>query len=253
MYIPMESTEINTPNRRAAYNVLAVVGFITLVGASLWLAAYSTRYVPTVINRIGSAAVYLGSVFTPSPEPLLSVVPTPTASTTIPFSTASSTKTNTTSKPVEKQAPTAGTKTDSVVPISGTNTTTSLFGYPDLIITIDAVGYLATSSTDSFVTTTTVPGGNRPAVKFTIKNAGTNVTGSWRFSASIPAQTAYVYQSQYQQSLAPGDSIAYTLGFDLANRGVDQTISISVNPDRSVLESNTENNNASAKITILGS
>ncbi|MDD2657453.1 MAG: CARDB domain-containing protein [Candidatus Pacebacteria bacterium] len=243
-----------TRNRRIMLNTLAGIGFITLIGTSLWLAVYSTRFVPGVVNRIGSAAVYLGSVFVPSPEPILSVIPTPTASTTIPFATASSTSTTATStQPVKKPvSTTAGTATNSVTPIGGTSATTALFGYPDLIVSITAVGYLATSSAESFVATTTVPAQSRPAVTFTIKNIGTNMSGSWRFNASIPTQTSYVYLSGPQQSLAPGDSIVYTLGFDQARRGVDQTISISVNPDRSITESNTNNNNASAKLTILG-
>jgi len=136
----------------------------------------------------------------------------------------------------------------SSVPSSGT-----LTGLPDFIVTINEVGYLTTSTTDSFVASSTVPTGNRPAVKFTIKNVGTNTTGSWRFSASIPTQTAYIFQSQPQQSLSPGDSIDYTLGFDQANRGSNQTISITANFDHAVAESNSDNNSNSAKITILGS
>jgi subtilase family serine protease len=90
-------------------------------------------------------------------------------------------------------------------------------------------------------------------VQFIIKNTGTNATGSWRFSAVIPTETAYVYQSVPQQSLNPGESIEYTLGFDQAKAGANQTISINVNFDHSVAESDTTNNGASANITVLGS
>jgi hypothetical protein len=90
------------------------------------------------------------------------------------------------------------------------------------------------------------------AVRFTIKNVGTNVTGQWRWSASIPTESAFIYQSQPQQSLAPGDRIEYTLGFDQAIRGFERTISVSANFDRTVAESNPNNNSASAKITVLG-
>ncbi|MFA6415025.1 MAG: CARDB domain-containing protein [Candidatus Paceibacterota bacterium] len=247
-----------TPANRTVVHVLAVVGFVALIGASMWLAAYSTRYVPAVVGRIGSAAVYLGSLFTPA-EPSLSVISTPVASTTISFGDASSTLATTadpvTSKPVKSVVPTAGEKTNGTYQISGTASAQPavLSGFADLVVNIDTIGYLATSSADSFVANTTVPNGNRPAVRFTIKNIGTNVTGSWRFSASIPTQTAYIYQSQPQQSLAPGDSISYTLGFDQANRGSEQTISVTANFDHTVTESNVNNNSTSAKITILGS
>src|ERR1035437_6779716 len=46
-------------NRTTLIRVLAVIGFIALVGTTMWLAVYSTRYVPTIVGRIGSAAVYL--------------------------------------------------------------------------------------------------------------------------------------------------------------------------------------------------
>jgi subtilase family serine protease len=148
---------------------------------------------------------------------------------------------------------TAGTRTSETIPLGGTVPTGTPYGLPDLTTSITAVGYLATTSADSFVASATVPAGSRPAVRFTIKNTGTNVTGSWRFSASIPTQTAYIFQSQPQQSLAPGDSIDYTLGFDQANRGSNQTISVTANFDNAVAESNKNNNSASAAVTILGS
>jgi hypothetical protein len=134
-----------------------------------------------------------------------------------------------------------------------TSAAPSLFGFPDLVVSIKDIGYLATSSAESFVASSTVPFGSRPAVVFTIKNVGTNATGAWRFSASIPTQTAYIYQSQLQPPLNPGDSIDYTLGFDQANKGANKMISITANFDRTITESNPDNNSASTNITILGS
>lgn len=259
----MNTDQSVTPSRQAAINGLAVVGFIALVAAGIWLAVYSTRFVPTVVNRIGVAAVYLGSVFTPADGPALSVVPSLTASTTILFGTASSSTpatTATTPTPVKPKpiATTPGIETSSTYPMSGTGSTPTLSGLPDLVTTINAVGYSATSSTESsavrksFVASSTVPVGFRPAVKFTIKNIGTNVTGQWRFNASIPTQTAYLYYSPFQQSLNPGDSIDYTLGFDQAIAGSNKMISVSANFDRVIAESDFNNNNASAQLTILG-
>jgi len=249
----MNITSNNTPTRQAVMNGLAVVGFIALVVLGMWLAVYSTRYVPTVANHVGSAAVYLGSVFNKAPAPGLTVVPT--ASTTISFGNASTTGTKATSTVATTPKPnqtTTGIKTSGTYQIGGTSNPT-LSGLPDLIVTIKAVGYLATSSADSFVASSTVPSGSRPAVNFTIKNIGTNIATTWRFSVSIPTQTSYLFQSQYQQSLNPGDSIDYVLGFDQANRGSGQMISVTANFDRTVAESNTHNNYASTSITILGS
>lgn len=258
MYISMNETSNTSPNQTKVIHTLAVVGFIALIGSGMALAVYSTRYVPDVVGRLGSAAVYLGSVFTPAPEASLSVVPT-ASSTIISFGESTSTTTTTTTKTVattesKPVATTAGQKTTTTTQIGGTTVPKStLSGLPDLIVTIKAVGYLNASSTDSFIATSTVPVGNRPAVAFTIKNIGTNKTGAWRFSASIPTQTSYLYQSQLQQALNPGDSIDYTLGFDQANAGAGQTISITANFDNTVVEATTNNNSASAKLTIIGS
>lgn len=247
-----------TPNRQTAINALAVVGFIALIGAAMWLAVYSTRYVPGVVNRIGSAAVYLGSVFN-SGKPSLSVVSTPPTSTTIPFSGASSTvstnedsttvKTPTVTKPVSP--PTAGGEITATYPIGGTSAAVAPYGLPDLAVSIDAVGYLTTASTDSFVANSTIPSGSRPAVKFSIKNVGTNWTGTWRFTATIPTRGTYVYQSESQQSLAPGDSIDYILGFDRASTGTGQQLTITANSDHTVTDSNTANDTGTAYINVI--
>ncbi|MBI5405937.1 hypothetical protein HY972_02780 [Candidatus Kaiserbacteria bacterium] len=253
----MDTPDTHMSARQTATNVLAVVGFIAIIGASLWLAAYSTRFVPSVAGRIGSAAVYLGSIFSSSEEPALSVVSTPAASSTITFGEAVLTTTDEITLPVtppKAPAPTPGAKTSNVYSLGSATTTAPAVqgGLPDLIVNIDAIGYLATTSAESFIASSTVPVHNRPAVAFTIKNVGTGATGTWRWSASIPTQTAYIYQSQPQQSLNPGDRIDYTLGFDQANKGA-QTISITANFDRAVVESNSNNNSASVNVTILGS
>jgi hypothetical protein len=256
----MNTFRTETPTNKAAINGLAVVGFLTLVAAGMWLAVYSTRFVPTVVNGAGEAAVYLGSIFTSAPAPGLSVVSTPVASTTISFGTASSTaSTDATSTPItstssKKVATTAGTKTSNTYQIiSGIPTTVTPYGLPDLTVSIDAVGYLTTASTDSFVISSTVPYGDYPAAMVTVENIGTNWTGTWRLSASFPTRPAYTYESSPLESLAPGESRDYMLHSDRANIGADQIISITVNFDNAAAESNTNNNTASAVVTILGS
>ena len=259
----MDTNTANTSTRQAAIYGLAVVGFITLAALGVSLAVYSARYIPNLpsaIDRLGAAAVSLSQIFTPAPKASLSVIST--ASTTISFGTATSTATGTTStpaipapkKPVSAVPATTDKKTNGAYQMSGTlGTAVSLSGLPDLVVNITAVGYVTATSTDSFVASSTVPSGNHPSVTFTIKNIGTNTTGAWRFSVSIPTSSNSIYQSIPQQSLNPGDYIEYTLSFDQANTGADKMISITANFDYAVGESNTVNNSASTKITILGS
>lgn len=244
----MNTESTRTDTRAVAMYGLAVTGFLALVVAGIWLAVYSTRFVPGVVNNVGAAAVYLGSLFVPSDGAILAVVPT--ASTTISFGEPAVPSTSVTpAATTRKTKPVAGPKTTSVQQISGASAT--LYGLPDLVVSINVIGYLATNSPDSFIEASSVPPGMRPAVSFTIKNIGTNTTGSWRFSASIPTQTAYIYQSKPEDThpLAPGESIDYVLGFDQSNKG-NQTISITADFDNAVNESNNTNNSASVNITV---
>lgn len=239
--------------RETITKALAVVGFIALVGAGVWLAAYSARFVPSAVNGAGEAAVYLGSAFTREPaETPAAAVPSPAASTTIQLggepapapvaSPAPATYTQT--------APAAGMRTTSAYPIGGA--AAPLSGLPDLAVDIDAIGYLATNSAESFIPSSTVPAGSRPAVRFIIENRGANVTGPWRWSAFIPTTSNSLFQSLFQQSLNPGDYIEYVFGFDQAIPGADRLISITANFDRAVAESDMNNNSDFVKMTVLG-
>lgn len=254
----------NTDTRDAAIKGLAVVGFVALVAAGIALAIFTARYVPSTVSRLGAAAVTLSSFFVPRAPANLEVVsdsPTTTASSA---GTATATSTAT---PAANPAPpsatratprTAGPEQTETFPISGAAQTPTLSGLPDLALSSMEVGYLTSTSSDSFIASSTVPVGNRPAVKFTVANIGTNVAGAWRFSASIPAQTPsaqapFVFQSPAQQSLNPGDRIDYVLGFDRTAVGVHQPISVTVNDNRAIAESNYGNDSESQNVTILGS
>jgi hypothetical protein len=250
----MEALTHLSKGRATTIVVLAAVGFVAVLALGIGLASYSTRYVPLVVNRVGAAAVYLSSFFKEAPG--LVVVQTPVSSST-PVETPSvdtptTTPVTTTQPPVVKK-PVKGPSTSGTYPIVTTTAPAHLSGLPDLTVRIDAVGYLATSSTESFIASTTAPSGMRPAVKFSIKNVGTNIAAPWRFTATIPTQSSYLFYSPLQQPLMPGDSIDYILGFDQAVRGVAQPITVVANFDKAVDESDNKNNTAVATITILGS
>jgi uncharacterized membrane protein (UPF0136 family) len=247
--VVMDDTETHTLNRSTVIHTLAVVGFVALIGASMWLAVYSARFIPVVVNRVGGTSAYLSTVFKPVPAPARIVAPaTSTTTTTAIVATATSTVA-TTPKPIPIAPETKANNTYQIV--AGTPVAVAPYGLPDLAVTVTAVGYLESASTDSFVASTTVSSGYRPAVKFTIKNIGTNWTGVWRFSASIPTRGVYIFESDRQQSLASGESIDYTLGFDRALSGTQQIFSITANFDHVVLDSNVTNNSATAYINVL--
>ncbi len=231
------------------------MGFITLIVLGIGLAIYSARFVPTAVSRIGSAAVELSQLFVPASKNNLTVVPQQ-----IPFGTATTTATSTTATATATSTPLPGTavvpaattpgpKTTSTYPAGGTASTATLYGQPDLAVSITDVGYLTNNSTDSFVSGVIVPSGDNAAVKFSVTNIGTNISGSWIFNANLPTNTSFIFTSNPQQSLRPGERIDFTLGFDRAQSGIRQ-ITITADPNNQVSESNETNNTAVSNITI---
>lgn len=249
----MDSTEINTssrsttitssPNRSTMVNTLAVVGFVALIGASMWFAVYSTRFVPGVVGRLGSAAVYLGSVLTPSPEPTLSVIPTPTASsTTISFGASSTSTTTTTSTITTSTAPVPPKPVTTVVAAPAP---APLYGSPDLLVNVNAIGYLATDGQfDSFIESAIVPANKQPAVKFTVRNIGTNISGTWQISTD----PKLAFSQEGQPSLLPKQQRALIVYLDRTTKS-SQPLTITI-ISNSVSEPDTANNSISLTFTL---
>jgi len=251
----METTTTIThrPARTVAVNTLAIVGFIALVFIGILLAIYAARFVPTAISRVGSAAVYLGSVFTPSEnEADLVVVP----GESIPFENApvaTSTPAATTTTPAKPVTPTAGPSTSTTYPVGGTVAVPQTpYGKADLTVSVLSVGYLNSADTSTYRVASEVPDGKRGAIKFVVTNTGTNVTGSWKFKAELPTSPSYTFTSPTQKSLNPGDKIEFVLGFDKTKDGNNREITIMVDSGKDVNESNENNNEVVKKIDIEG-
>jgi hypothetical protein len=244
--------------REAALRGLALVGFIVLLALGIWLMVYLVQSVPGAMHRLGAAGVAFTSLFQNEDEGLV-VVTAGTTTATFPEDTRVSAST-TTSTPPQKPAPkpvavapAPKPETTVTTPITETPLPPALTGLPDLVTTITATGYLASSTLDSFVASSTNARGTRSALTFTVRNAGTNIAlADWKFTAAIPTQSGYVFTSPPQQSLKPGESIAYTLGFDQALPGANRSLSIRADAENRIAESNENNNSATTQITIAG-
>ncbi|MDD4988883.1 MAG: CARDB domain-containing protein [Candidatus Pacebacteria bacterium] len=86
-------------------------------------------------------------------------------------------------------------------------------GLPDLTIRAIGVGVLD-PYTGAFTPTGQILSNQRVAVQFEVSNIGGGATGPWTFSANLPSYTDSFYSSGYEPSLAPGDRIVLTIGFD---------------------------------------
>lgn len=129
---------------------------------------------------------------------------TSTATTTKPNVVGRS-ATTTVSKPVV----TKPTTTTTPVP-----TRPVVTGPADLAVTITATG--VTLGNNAFFPTTEIPTDARGAVKFVVENKGGQVSGPWGFTANLPIEgdSDYKYTAPLQRSLAAGEKIEFTLGFD---------------------------------------
>jgi hypothetical protein len=242
-----------SPARRAAVAGLAVVGFFALVFIGMVLAIYAARFVPKTASGLSAAAAYLSSVFTPAGTPALTAVPngsipfpaaTTTASTTDTASSTAATTTAQTTKPITGGT-TAGQQTTSARPIDavgGSGYAGPLTGLPNLVGTITGVGYL--DNNNNFVPASTILNSQRLAVKFTVTNAGTNVSGPWNFYVNLPtkANSQYRYASTQQQSLNPGDHIDFVLHLDATQANIGHgVVTLTVDPNNQVVESSEAN------------
>jgi hypothetical protein len=238
------TTTINrSPARRAAVNALALVGFIALLAFGIWLAIYTVRKLPEISER-GGAAAFLSSIFRGAdeePEGNLEVV---TSTTTLPILEEEIIATST---PVQ-----GGSPAPSGRPIYTTVVTTvepiAPYGKADLTVDITAVGYCASDRPSSFRQSRDIDDDRNGGVQFTIKNIGTNNTGRWDFTYVLP--TSATERPVIGRSLAPGDAIDYTLCYERPRAGDNRTISVRVDSDRDVDESNEGNNSDSVTVDI---
>lgn len=140
------------------------------------------------------------------------------------------------------------------------NTTTTVYpnstridpnGLPDLVVEIVDVGVLVgspTSTNQVFQHSNSVGINQQPAVVFDVKNAGTNISGNWKFRANLPTANG-LFISESQSSLSPGNGVRFTLAFQesITNSGANP-LTITLDQDNAIRESNESNNTATATV-----
>lgn len=147
---------------------------------------------------------------------------------------------------------TPGDRTDQIIPITpgGNIGVSNPYGQADLVPEIIEVGIID-PVTDAFVASSTPSSKSKIAFKFVVKNAGDKTVTGWTFNAVLPTSPVYIYHSNTQRDLRPGERIEYMLGFDKANSGNDLAIIVNVNPTGGTNESDKTNNIVKKLITII--
>lgn len=175
-------------------------------------------------------------------------MPSATSSTERPQGTATvrvAAGTGTVTTPVKTGTNGSTSGTTSGTPSTHTGSTQPT-GPADISVRIIASGVI--DAYGNFVQRAPMNPNEISAVKFDIGNNGGRATGNWYFTVQLPTNPAYTYQSPMQASLAPQGHIENILRFrPVAMNG--GTVSVWVDPQNMVSESNEGNNSASLWIT----
>lgn len=142
---------------------------------------------------------------------------------------------------------TPGTKTEKIYPFGTTTRPALSYGKVDLAPKIIEVGVID-KVTNAFTATTALKVSDRIAIRFEVENLGTLDSGHWQFNAVLPTYPMYIFESEGQQPLGPGDKIEFTIGFDNVEPDVDGRFVINVDPTSSIPEASETNNIATTTI-----
>ncbi|MEK7602457.1 MAG: CARDB domain-containing protein [Patescibacteria group bacterium] len=249
----METTTIQS--KKGPMNGLAVVGFVALIIIGILTAIYAASFIPKALSRFSSANVYLSNLSATDGTDTTATTPTtPTVATTpeptVPVSPTQAAPAAPVVTTPTYVTPVYTAPTPTVVRVPAPQTYYS--GLPDLSVTITDVGYLRTNSIDSFVSANSVPRGYQGAVRYTVRNEGTNVSGNYRVEIRVSTNGGNDTDSVSGSNLVPNRSVTGTGVFD-ANSSGTATIRITVDARDDVDESRENNNDDSDSIRLNGS
>ncbi len=267
MASPIENTVQKPSFPAGALQGLAIVGFIALVVAGIWLAIYAARFVPTVTESAAQAAVSLSRFFTPSAKESgsLTVIP-PSSSTTTPVlsTLAQGTSTSPTTSHTQKKVSGSSSSHPRSIAwkpgkqkfIGGATTTPSsphYYGFPNLAVAISAIGYKTGTATSTFVATTTIPAHTSVVLKFKVVNDGTNVSGPWSLNIHVsPPQGSPAVDQTFTSlaSLAPTEPSEFIAHLTNLTAGKN-LITVTLDPNHQLAQSTTRDDIVSTTITVL--
>ncbi|MFH1454714.1 MAG: PKD domain-containing protein [bacterium] len=213
---------------------LMSAGIVLLVLLFLWI---PFKLVPAIYsNGTNLVSTSLSSLF-------ISGDTTPTPKGTATKVNINATNNNQT---VNTNTPSNSAPTYSNVPVQKT-----YFGKPDLQTTLIATGIIDPAS-KQFMQTNYAGFNDEVAMKFQVKNIGTNVSGAWKLRINTPSRTTPYYDFVNQTSIKPGDRIVYTTSFDNPLATGINTAYITADPLNMVNEDSESNNLLIVPIKIEG-
>lgn len=240
MSTPTDSHGAET--KKATVNGLAAVGFIALLLGGVFLAIYAASYVPQTLSRLTGAVFLSGEK--------------PTTATTTEETVQQPETPVTTPKPTTPVVPaTPVTPTTPNTPVTGgpqvtpsqprvVYTQPKLYGLPDLALVNTQSGYMSGST---FVEADEVPRNRDAAVRFIIQNLGTNVVSNWGVRVKITGEDT---ATGIGGLLYPNGTQVFTLRITDPKKGETLRISIDIDYQDRIAESNENNNDETLRLDV---
>lgn len=239
--------------RREALGALATFGIVVLLMLSLGLAVLSINRMAKLEDG-GGAAAFLSGIFRSVDEDSSNKLEVVTATSTLPLGdeepadpSAVSMEESDSNEGTRPNVSSGPARTTTVV--RRVTTTIEPYGNPDLTVSITATGYCSSDKPSSFRKSNDINDDRNAGFQFTVKNIGTNVSGRWDFEYKLPTSATQRPVTNIR-SLNPGDAVDYTLCFEKPRSGDDRTLSVEVDHDNDIKESNERNNKDSVLVDI---
>ncbi|MEI6553267.1 MAG: CARDB domain-containing protein [bacterium] len=122
-------------------------------------------------------------------------------------------------------------------------------GTPDLSVQITSIGISGTNGI--FVATNNISTSDTVIVKFTVENQGTGASGPWSMKVNMPSNNASdQVRTISANSLSAGAAVSGQAVFNNPTVGTNQQVTISIDPNGSILESNKNNNQTSVTLNV---
>lgn len=221
---------------------LMSTGIVLVVLLILWI---SFKGIPSLYsNGSNFVATTLSSLFIPEDVTLTPKINAEITNDKINNNVA----TNTISTSINTKTPKINTSTQTQV----LTQVQKYFGKSDLQVTLIGTGIIDSAS-KQFIQTNYAGYNDKIAIKFEVKNIGTNISGVWKLRINTPSKTTPYYDSEYQISIKPKDRIIFTTSFDSPISTGINTAYITADPLNMVDEISENNNQLIVPIKIEGS
>jgi len=122
-------------------------------------------------------------------------------------------------------------------------------GTPDLAVQITSIG--TNNSNGAFVATNNFTTSNTVVIKFKVENQGKGPSGPWSMKVNVPSSNANdQVKTLSSGSIPAGAAVSGQAVFNTPAAGLNQQVTVSIDPNGSIIETSKNNNQASVALNV---